>query len=128
LEPRFAAAGLFDRGCKNPRCWAMHAYTSAMDLRLPLLADANLHLGIAEEAADEHAWLTTRNELDKAETALDELRALWPEMGQTEQGLLAAIAKPLRLRADQVASRLPTTVIVSDGSAEHDPDEDVEPE
>jgi hypothetical protein len=103
------------------------AYLFSMDLRLPLLADANLHLGVAEEAIQEKAWITAQHELEKAETALDELRLLWPDLADSERGLLAAMAKPLRARADALDARLPKMTPVAKTEAEEDPEQEIEP-
>lgn len=73
-----------------------------MDLRLPLLADANLHLGVAEEALADGSDQAARSELEKAQAALAELRAIWPDLEEGEQGLLAALASPLSERAGRL--------------------------
>jgi hypothetical protein len=99
-----------------------------MDLRLPLLADANLHLGVAEEALAEEALQTARSELEKAQAALDELRAIWPELDDSEQGLLQAMAKPLAQRAQAIEASLPRVQVVSSGRPESDPEEELEPD
>lgn len=99
-----------------------------MDLRLPLLADANLHLGVAEEAVSENAWVTARQELDKAEAALDELRSQWPQMQEDEKGLLSQMAAPLTARAESLKSRLPQLNAVSEGEAVFDPEQEEEPQ
>lgn len=99
-----------------------------MDLRLPLLADANLHLGVAEEALTEDAHQTARAELEKAEAALDELRAIWPGLDDCEQGLLQAMARPLSLRARAVAERLPEARVVSSIDPVEDPDQETDPD
>jgi hypothetical protein len=98
-----------------------------MDLRLPLLADANLHLGVAEEALAEGATQTARSELEKAQAALDELRGIWPELDDSEQGLLQAMAKPLADRARAVEGALPRVQVVSTGKPEADPEQELEP-
>lgn len=99
-----------------------------MTPHLPLLADANLHLGVAEEARAEGALITARNELDKAEQALSELRLLWPEIDNSQQGLLVAIAKPLSDRAKALARTLPRASAVSVGAPVNDPEQDEEPD
>jgi len=101
-----------------------------MDLRLPLLADANLHIGIAEEAISESppAYVTARSELEKAEAALEKLRADYLDLAANEQSLTAAMAKPLSARALRVLQLLPAPVAVSEGEAEFDPDEEIDPE
>lgn len=99
-----------------------------MDLRLPLLADANLHLGIAEEAANEAAWTTATYELEKAEEALTELREYWSEMDEKGKGLLAQLAKPLGIRAKELNARLPKLTAVSEGEAVLDDEQEMEPD
>jgi hypothetical protein len=99
-----------------------------MDLRLPLLADANLHLGVAEEAMAEDAHQTARSELEKAEAALDELREIWPGLDDSEQGLLQAMARPLSLRARAIASSLPRVDVVSSTEPVDDPEQDLDPD
>lgn len=99
-----------------------------MDLRLPLLADANLHLGVAEEAASESAWMTAEQELDKAEVALQQLRDQWPEISDNEKGLLSQMVLPLKDRAASLRATLPETSAVSQGDPIIDPEQDQEPE
>lgn len=99
-----------------------------MDLRLPLLADANLHLGVAEEAADEEAWVTAEEEVDKADQALQQLREQWPQMADNERGLLAQMVAPLKHRADSLRERLPKKSVVSQGEKVIDPEQEEEPE
>jgi hypothetical protein len=93
-----------------------------LSLSLPLLADINLHLGIAEDACNEEAYVTARNNLDKADDAFAELRVAWPGLEDAERGLLAAIVAPLRQRYDQLQARIPVLLAVSDGVAEADDD------
>lgn len=101
-----------------------------MDLRLPLLADINLHLGVAEDmlAEDPPAYTSARTELEKAQAALDELRGIWPEMDESEQGLMVAMAKPLAARAKRLEASLPKPTAVSEGTPVDDPDQENEPE
>jgi hypothetical protein len=99
-----------------------------MDLHLPLLAEINLHLGVAEEACSEAAWQTARNQLEKAEASFQELRELWPGMDSTERGLLAAMVKPLKARYDAAEARLPRLAAVSEGTPEPDAELEAAPE
>jgi len=99
-----------------------------MDLRLPLLADANLHLTVAEEAVADGDNTVARNELDKADVALDELREQWLKMSDAERGLLPAMVKPLTHRADGIRSRIPKQSVISKAEIVEDPEQDVEPE
>lgn len=64
-----------------------------MDLRLPLLADINLHLGVAEEAIAEEDFLLARIQLEKAEESFSELDIDSPE------ALFQALLSPLQERA-----------------------------
>lgn len=64
-----------------------------MDLRLPLLADINLHLGVAEEAILEGDFLLARLQLEKAEESFAELDMNAPE------ALFQALLLPLEERA-----------------------------
>lgn len=88
-----------------------------MDLRLPLLADANLHLGVAEEALAENSYLTARREWEKAAVALDELRAERPQGGK-EEGLFQAMFTPLEERFQKIARSLPQEKVIQELSKE----------
>lgn len=66
-----------------------------MDLRLPLLADINLHLGVAEEALAEGDFLLLRSQLEKAEESFAEI-----EDGNNQEALFQALLQPLRERND----------------------------
>ena len=72
-----------------------------MDLRLPLLADVNLHLGVAEEALLEKDYLLARSQLEKAEESLAEI-----EEGDTSEALMQALLLPLRDRAESIGEAL----------------------
>lgn len=72
-----------------------------MDLRLPLLADVNLHLGVAEEALEEEDYLLLRSQLEKAEESLAEI-----EEGDTSESLMQALLLPLRERAQKLEEAL----------------------
>ena len=100
---------------------------ACMDLHLPLLADVNFHVGIAEEAVSERAWGTARNNLEKAEASFEELRQLWPDMRANEQGLLGAMVKPLKTRYDLALAHIPTLAVISQGIVEPDAEEDTPP-
>ena len=71
-----------------------------MDLRLPLLADINLHLGVAEEAIAEGDLLLARLQLEKAEESFAELNLESPE------ALFQALLSPLQERAKGVREDL----------------------
>ena len=78
-----------------------------MDLRLPLLADANLHIGVAEEAAAQGACLTAREQLDKARLALDDLEKAAGSMDDVQGGLFQQMLRPLQERFALVERSLP---------------------
>jgi hypothetical protein len=99
-----------------------------MNLHLPLLADINLHLGVAEEALGEGAYQTARTNLEQAEGSFEELRRMWPDLDKGERGLLAAIIKPLKAKFDDCESRLPQLEVITQGTVVKDDEEDIEPE
>lgn len=92
-----------------------------MDLRLPLLADANLHLGIAEEAIAEGSLLLAQSELEKADEAFEKLREL------PDEGLFAAMLAPLEKKREKVAASV-LRPRLEDGEPEVDPEQEEEPE
>jgi hypothetical protein len=98
-----------------------------MDLHLPLLADVNFHVGIAEEACDEGAWVTARNNLDKAEVSFEELRGYWPDFDATERGLFAAMVAPVRARYEATLRRVPVVAAISQGEPEADAEDETPP-
>lgn len=98
-----------------------------MDAHLKVLAEAGLRIGEAEEALDEGVFTQARELLDRAETALAELRAAWPQMSAAERKIIGASAKPVADRAAAAAARIPKRRALSEGTPEVDPDEDVEP-
>jgi len=99
-----------------------------MDLHLPLLADINFHLGVAEEASKDGSWSTVSNNLEKAEESFSQLRDIYPSLGKTEKGLMAAIIKPLKARYDEIERRVPKLQVISEGTPEPDAEEDDAPE
>jgi hypothetical protein len=99
----------------------------AMDTHLKLLAEASLHVTAAEEAVAQTAYQTAREELDRAEEQLDALRAGWPEMSGPERAIVGPTAKSLKERVDAAARRIPKRTTLSEGTAEADPEEEIEP-
>jgi len=99
-----------------------------MEQTLPLLADANFHLTTAEEFLAEQMHENARRELDKAQDALNELREHYRSLDEEGQGLLAQMARPLSAKAKRLSARLPRTRVISKAEAEHDPDQEIEPE
>jgi hypothetical protein len=65
-----------------------------MDLRLPLLADINLHLGVAEEAFSEGDVALARVHVDKAEESFGELE------DEPSEALFLALLRPLEERME----------------------------
>lgn len=92
-----------------------------MDLRLPLLADANLHLGIALEAIEEDALLVAGAELEKADEALEQLRAI-----PASDGLFAAMLLPLEEKRAKVAELVAPSRL-EEVEAEIDPEQEEPP-
>lgn len=72
-----------------------------MDLRLPLLADINLHLGVAEEAIHEGDYLLARSQMEKAEESFAELAE-----GERDEALFIALLGPLEERAAAIREDL----------------------
>jgi hypothetical protein len=99
-----------------------------MDSDLKLLADASLHVGAAEDALGECAFVTAGERLDEAATALAELRERWPAMTAAERAVVTPAARDVRARLDEARRRVPRIAAVSEGAPERDPEEDVEPE
>ena len=99
-----------------------------MDLRLPLLADANLHLGIAEEAAGEHSFMAAANELDKAQIALSQLDDHISSQSDDQQtpSLMSQMIAPLKAREEALVNLLPS--VVSQGEVVVDPEQESDPE
>ena len=99
-----------------------------MDLALPLLADANLHLSAAEELFASGQRESARLQLEKAEQALEELREHYRGLDEAGQGLLAQMARPLGKRARELARLLPRTPVVTRVEGSPDPEEELPPE
>lgn len=78
-----------------------------MDALLKALAGISLAVGAAEEALEEGANTTAREQLDVADEGLAELRTSWPEMSAPERDIVGKAAGPLRERADAVRARVP---------------------
>lgn len=99
-----------------------------MDAHLKLLADASLDVTAAEEALEERAFHTARELLDQVDVALEELRRSWTEMSPAERGVVTPAAKEIRARLDAAALRVPRVTALSQGAAEVDPEQELEPE
>lgn len=99
-----------------------------MDATLKLLADASLDVAAAEEAVEISAWTTAQERLDAAATVLTELRARWPSMGGAERAVVGASARTVRERLDAAQRRVPRRTTLVEVPAEHDPEQDAEPE
>ncbi len=99
-----------------------------MDVHLKLLAEIGLTLTAAEEALDEGANTSAREQLDTVSTQLEELRAAWPDMSAAERTIVGQTAAPLRARLDAALKRLPRLTAVGDMPADEQvEDEDDEP-
>ena len=99
-----------------------------MDSDLKLLADASLHVGAAEEALAEGAFLTAGERLDGARVALADLRVRWPELSFAERAVVGPAAREVRTRLDQATKRVPPVSAVSEGVPVVDPEQEIEPE
>jgi hypothetical protein len=106
---------------------AQRTLSGPMDAHLKLLADVALHVSAAEEALAEGASLSAAGELDAAEAGLAELRERWPAMPTAERTLVGRTAAPVRRRLDEARARLPRRSALSEGTPEHDAEEEVEP-
>lgn len=98
-----------------------------MDAHLKHLADTALEIGVAEEALDAGDPGPARPALERAQGGLAVLRSRWPEMSATERAVVGRAAGPVRARLDAALARLPPRAALSEGSPEHDADEDVDP-
>lgn len=106
----------------------MHNYLMSLDIALKTIASTAEHLDYAEEAVVEENWTTARIELDEVDIFLEELREIYRQTDSKQQPLLAKLVKPLRSRRDAVENGLPVQSVVSQGQAEQDPEEELEPE
>jgi hypothetical protein len=98
-----------------------------VDAYLKLLANAGLELTQAEEAAGSGEIGQADEALDRAGEALAALRADWTAMTPAERAIVGRAAGPLRARLDDVRTRLPKRVALSEGAPERDPDEELDP-
>lgn len=100
-----------------------------MDALLKELADASMALAVAEEALDEGAYTSARDQLDDAAGRLAALRERWPELSGAERTLVGRTAAPLRARLDAARARLPKAAALTDvAPTPADPEEDEEPD
>ena len=99
-----------------------------MDALLKLAAEAGLHVSAAEEALGEGGHTTAREEVDRADDALADLRAAWPTMSAAERTLVGKAAAPLRERLDRVRRALPKVAAVSEAAPVEDPEQDEAPD
>src|SRR4051794_34496685 len=99
-----------------------------MDELLKLLADAGLAATAAEEALDEGAHGTAREELDRGGDALAELRSRWPSMSAAERGVVGKAAAGVKSRLDAAERRLPRRSALTQVAAEEDPEQDADPD
>ncbi len=99
-----------------------------MDELLKLAADAGVEVSAAESAIEEDALGAARDALDRADDALDALRARWPRMSSAERAVIGEAAGAVRARRDALAARLPPVRTVTDGVAELDPEQERDPD
>jgi hypothetical protein len=99
-----------------------------VDAHLKLLADAGLQTTAAEEALDAGDPGPAREPLTHVEDALAELRTRWAGMSPPERAVVGPAAAALRARLEAAQARLPKRAALATGTAEHDAEEDVDPE
>jgi hypothetical protein len=99
-----------------------------VDDHLKLLADAGLDATAAEEALDAGDPGPAREPLGRVEDALAELRARWATMSAPERAIVGPAAAALRQRLEAAQARLPKRAALATGTAEHDAEEDVDPD
>lgn len=87
-----------------------------------------MDLTAAEEALEESAFHTARDHLDKVDVALEELRRRWLKMSEPERAVITPTAKEARARLDAAVKRVPKVSALSEGAAEVDPEQDLEPD
>jgi hypothetical protein len=99
-----------------------------LDPILKKAAEVTEHLDIAEGGAHERNWASVRIELDHLDVAFEELRERYRAASGVERPLIAQLVRPLRARYDRVSTQVPPLTIVSEGAAEPDPEEEIEPQ
>jgi hypothetical protein len=99
-----------------------------MDELLKLAADAGHEVSTAEQAADEEAYDSARDALDRAADALQVLRERWPSMSPAERAIIGPSAQAVRDRREACVARVPVRRVVSQGTEVVDPDQDLDPE
>lgn len=100
-----------------------------MDALLKELADASMTIGAGEEALEEGAHTSAREQLDAAADRLAALRERWPELSGAERALVGKTAAPLRARLDAARARLPkASALTQAAPTPADPEEDEEPD
>ena len=85
-------------------------------------------VGAGEEALDEGAPTTAREELDRAGDVLAGLRERWPELGPAERKLVGTTAAPLRGRLDKAVARLPKATALTEAAPVDDPEQESDPD
>lgn len=99
-----------------------------MDEHLKRLADAGLEVTAAEETLDAGDPGPAREPLERVQEALAELRTHWAGMSASERAIIGPVAAELRRRVDAALARLPKRAALAQGQAEHDAEEDIDPE
>ncbi|MEI2703171.1 MAG: hypothetical protein V9E83_12325 [Baekduia sp.] len=98
-----------------------------MDVLLKLAADAGHEVTTAEQAIAGEEFEAAREALDRAGDHLAELREQWPSMSAAERSVIGGAAQAVRARLDEAAAAVPARRTLSEGAAEHDPEEDRDP-
>jgi hypothetical protein len=99
-----------------------------VDEHLKLLADTGLEVSAAEEALEAGDPGPAREPLARAEDVLTGLRARWAGMSAAERAIIGPAAADLRRRVDAALARLPKRAALAEGEAEHDAEQDLDPE
>jgi hypothetical protein len=100
-----------------------------MHVHLNRLAEVSIAVGEGEEALEERAFHRAAEKLDAAREGLAELRAGWLGMSPLERKVVGGAARPVRLRLDAAAARVPRLRTVSEiASPVVDPEQEADPE
>jgi hypothetical protein len=99
-----------------------------VDEHLKVLAEAGLDVTAAEEALDAGDPGPARDPLARAEDTLADLRTRWAGMSASERAIVGPTAADLRRRVEAALARLPKRAALGEGQAEHDAEQDLDPE
>jgi hypothetical protein len=98
------------------------------DATMKKLAPVSEHLSLGEQAADDQEWATARLELEHVDIGLGEVREAYRDAEAAQRPLIAKLAAPQSKRRDELAARIPALKVVSEGRAEEDPEQEIEPD